>query len=250
MPIPVSCTSQRSNTLLLAPGAQAIRISTALLRELDGVITQVEQYLLQPQAIPDQLSGALRRLGDAQGQALSRRRLGQDIGHPLHLTAQLEGQVGYLDPPLLEPRELEDIVEDVEQELSAALGLGDIVGLGLVQAGAFQKLQQARDPAEGRADLVAHGGEKLALGEGGLFRCLPSGTEIGFKLLARRDIAQGDEGREPAIQLQGLHRDFRPEVGARETAMHPLELVIPLLPADRDDGQDGLRGRGAVWLQR
>ena len=88
-------------------------------------------------------------------------------GEVVEQGAQIEVQRLQVELARLDLGEVQDVVYEREQRLAAvAHGLG-IAPLLLVQVRVQQKAGHADDAVHGRADLVAHVGQKLALGHVG-----------------------------------------------------------------------------------
>ena len=68
--------------------------------------------------------------------------------------------------------EVEDVVDQGQERLAAAAAGFDEAPLPLVELGVAQQFRHADDAVQGRAQLVAHRGQELALGAAGLFGLL------------------------------------------------------------------------------
>jgi len=142
--------------------------------------------------------------------------------------------------------EIEDVVDDGQQGVGAgADGFREVALLG-GERGAEEELGHADDAVHGGADLVAHGGEKFALGLGGVF-----GGEFGLLegtlgVFARGDVFfDGDVVGGPALGVgDGGDAGELPVLFA--VLLEVLKLAVPGLA-----GTDGLPklfvdfGRGA-----
>ncbi len=87
----------------------------------------------------------------------------------------------------LDLREIEDVVEDVQQRFRRVLDRGNHLALAVVQARAFEDVEQADHAVHRRAYLVADRGEEVALGlrgRLGLVACMGQP--------ARRQFLRGD----------------------------------------------------------
>ena len=140
---------------LVAPDAQD---DPAPLRELHGVREQVRQDLPQQAAVADQrvrhIVLDLARQRDVPAAEPGRERLHQRV-EPLAQTerARLEDQLAGLDL-----REVENVVDDVEQRLGRFAHGVELVVLRRGQVGLAQQLGHPDHAVERRADLVAHVG--------------------------------------------------------------------------------------------
>jgi hypothetical protein len=73
--------------------------------------------------------------------------------------------------------EIQDVVQDADQCLGGPLDRGQQLALRRIQRGGGQQLQRTQHAVHRRADLVAHGGEELALGGGGRLGGVTGGRE-------------------------------------------------------------------------
>src|SRR5690606_24126389 len=136
-----------------------------LRRELDRVRQQVEEDLADlrpvrkrdgvPALPPAELDTRLGRLRlDHRADLVDERR-------------DLDGRDVIAHAPRLEPREVEQVVDDREQVLLTAPHAHQVLALVLCEGAAYAEKQQVDVPAdrvERRAQLVRHRGEELALG--------------------------------------------------------------------------------------
>ena len=169
MPMPVSRTEKRSTA---SSSVSDTRLDPhgdlALVGELDGVAHQVDEDLAQPAGVAAQTAPA-RPDATAQmnSSPFSWARTASSGGDVVQQCAQVEVQRLQLELARLDLGEVEDVVDDRQQRLAArAHGLG-VAPLLLVQLGVQQQPGHADDAVHGRADLVAHVGQELALGDVG-----------------------------------------------------------------------------------
>ena len=80
--------------------------------------------------------------------------------------AQIEGKRVEAHLPGLDPGEVEDVVDDGQECVGASFDGGHVVALAIVEAGLLEQLDHAHDAIHRSADLVAHVGQKDALGPG------------------------------------------------------------------------------------
>ncbi len=138
--------------VLDTPGADHDIAAAAVV--LDGVGDQVQQYLDQALAVGlDVEADVDRPLPHAHGGRRGRRadqRLGlrEHVGHLDRLEG--ETQVAALDP-----REVEQIVDDRQQVPAGAEHLGERLALALLDQVAIEQLAEAEDRVQWRAQLVA-----------------------------------------------------------------------------------------------
>ena len=181
--------------------------NAALLGEFHGVAREVEEDLAQAARVAAQ---AVRHLGCYVAGDLHTLRLGarrQQVDDAFDQTAQLEVQAVDLELARLHLREVEDVVDDGDQRLARfPRGLG-VIELLAVELGVEQEIDHAEHAVHRRADLVAHGGEELGLrlaGELGLLLC---GEELGFALLAQRDVVVDPDHGDPVAAVVAQRHD-------------------------------------------
>ena len=112
----------------------------------------------------------------------------------------------------LDPRQVEDLVDQVEQVPPGVVDVVGIFAVGGVLHGAehflAHHLREAEDGVERRAQLVAHGGEKARLGEVGVLGAPPCllRHRLGGLDLGQQRILLGAEGKQHqrgTVQLVG-----------------------------------------------
>ncbi|MNL26187.1 hypothetical protein D3C87_1477020 [compost metagenome] len=84
-------------------------------------------------------------------------------------------------------REVQDVVDDVQQRIARPLEDADVIPLLVGEDGIPQELGHADDGVHRRADLMAHGGQELALGKRGV-----QGLVLGLAQLRLGALALGD----------------------------------------------------------
>ena len=139
------------------------------LGELQGIADQIGQHLAQAQRITDHACGHIRLHIKHQAQAsgirlwlMGAQQFGQ---HGL----DLEGHRLQIHAPGLDLREVENVVDDAQQRISRGFHKRQVFVLLLRQRRREHQFAQPKNRIHGRADLVTHIGEKLALGAiGGL----------------------------------------------------------------------------------
>jgi len=95
--------------------------------------------------------------------------------------------------------EVEDVVDDRQQGLGAAMdGSREVLLLG-GELGAEQEIGHAQHAVHGRADLVAHIGKELTLGAAGFLGGILGGGEFGDVFVRRNPAA--------VLSRRGCHRD-------------------------------------------
>ena len=136
----------------------------ARLRELHGVVEQVEQHLPQARRVAHDARRALFVEVAGEVELLVRRRAAPRGRAPPRRIAQVEGRRLELEPARLDLGEVEDVVDDAQQRVAARPRSLREVALLRRQ---LRVEQQPGHPDHGvhrRADLVAHRGQERALG--------------------------------------------------------------------------------------
>ena len=85
-------------------------------------------------------------------------------------------------------REIQNVVQQPQQRLGSSLGLVGVVQLAFGQGGVVQQPEHAQNCVHRGADLVAHVGQKLALGHGGFFSLLFGELQRLLQILVGRDV--------------------------------------------------------------
>ncbi len=133
--------------------------------ELDGVAEQVGHHLAQAEGVAAQRERRLRRHElHQQVQTLGLRRLREHRGGFFHHLAEV--QIRHLGRELarFDLGEIEDVVDHAEQVAPGAAHRQRPFALLRLQLALDQQLVHAEHAVHRRANLVAHGGEELALG--------------------------------------------------------------------------------------
>jgi len=158
-----------------------------LLGELDRVADQVQEDLANASRIADgpRRSRWIYPQHDLQSLAFSFVR--EQFRHVLDHRVEIERDHFQLQLVRLDLREIQDVVNQRDQELAgAAYDLGKLLLLR-AQRRVHQQIGKTHHCVHGRADLMAHGRQKFALGVVGRFsrflRCL-QGV---FRQLALKD---------------------------------------------------------------
>ncbi len=137
----------------------------ALGGELDRVADEVDEDLAEFAAVGDDLAGQGGPRREGEGDAFFLRLEGEHLVHRLEEGEELEGLVVPLHLSGLDLREVEDLVDDVEEVLAAVVD--DVEGLALLRSQGLvfaKNLGKSDDGVQGRAQLVRHLREEVALG--------------------------------------------------------------------------------------
>ncbi len=138
--------------------------------KLDGVVGQIGQHLSQAQRIPDQGVGDGIIDMKQQLQPLFPRSHRQHRAQLLHDLIQVEGNFLDIQLARLNFGRVENIVDDAEQGFRRAVGLVQIVTLLGAHFGLQAEPDQTEHAIHGRANFVAHVGQKFILGLGGALK--------------------------------------------------------------------------------
>ncbi len=176
-------------------------------------------------------------------------------GHQLDGIAQyhahIECRLLEVQPSGIQAREVEDVVDQLQQVLAGIEDDADIVALGLGQRHVLEQTGHADDAVHRGADLVAHHREELAARPPGRFGCVARGGQGTLVAAALGDVGEG--AHRPALrQALGAHLQhhaigpralelsvLRREVAGFQEAQHRLvhppgwaELAVIDLPLD------------------
>ena len=132
--------------------------------ELDRIAGQIEQNLAQPAAVAHQQQRQLHRQRTRKVEAFPVRAVRQGIDHVFHQIAQMERPALEFQPAGLDSGELQNVVDHAEQGDAGALHRFSQAALLRRKRGAKQQFGHAQHPIHRGANLMAHGGHKIALG--------------------------------------------------------------------------------------
>ena len=135
-----------------------------MLSKFDGVAHEVHEDLAQPAWIAAQPEGHLVMNQRRQFQVFGAGAFGEEFEGVLNRFGHVEVLHFKSQFARLDPGEIEDVIDDREQGFGAAAdGFGKVALFGS-EMGLQQQIGHADDAIHGRADFVAHHGQKLALG--------------------------------------------------------------------------------------
>ena len=213
------------------------------LGELDRVREQVQEDLAQARHVADDRRGSPVAEHVCQVEALLGGPRRHEVERPLDAFPEVEGLRLQIEPPRLDLREVQDVVDDGQERVAALADDLGIFALLVAQRGVQEEPAHPDDGIHRRPDLVAHRRQEGGLGlVGGLG--LPAGPEkLGDVVVDRDDAHLG------AVDDHGHCRGLDVHRGA----------VLPEAPRDRTDplthkrltqvGQDffaGLRRRHEI----
>ncbi len=96
---------------------------------------------------------------------------------------KIERNVLQLQFRTLDAREVENVVDDLQQVLGGLRRKGGVLDLLLGHLGGFQQLQHAQHAVHGRAQFVAHHRQEIGFGVVGLFRFLAGLDQLRHRLM-------------------------------------------------------------------
>ena len=146
---------------------------SALLGELDGVGTEVDENLLDSQRVADQVEWHVVGQRQREFQALVGRLVGQQHGDLRQQFFDIELDVFKRELSRFDLGKIQDVIDEGKQVLAGGVHLFKIVVLPGGQVGFPQQVRHAHDRVHGGANLVAHVGHKIGLGLSGFVRGLP-----------------------------------------------------------------------------
>ena len=137
--------------------------------EFHGIAHQVGDDLAQAAFVRADRLRHLRRHNSGDFHILVIAALAQKLGHAAQHGAQIDIAYVQTQHPGFDLGEIQNVADQVQQRLAR---LSDGLGIGALLRAKFGFQQQAAHPQHaihGRADLVAHGGQKTGFGAVGLF---------------------------------------------------------------------------------
>ena len=187
----------------------------AAVRELGGIAAQVDQHLAQPQWVADQggghIGGRVKQQLEAFVLGLQAEHAGQVLQHIVQmeidcLQAHLAG---------FNFGEVQDVVDDAQQDFTRAAHFFNVVALVLVQVGLQHQVAHANDGVHGRADLMAHVGQEIALAAVGRLRQRMRLLDFfDGRPLQRNVLHDTDQILRNLARLHGSRGQACPEMGA------------------------------------
>ncbi len=201
-------------------------LDLAGLGELHGVVDEVGQDLAQAAAVHDDGRGHVVGDGVEQLEFLLGGACGEEVERVLDAFARVARRRLELELARLDAGVVEDVAGERDERLAAgADGLDEVALLG-GELGAEEEVGEADDAVERRADLVAHGGEELALGAVARLREVAGLAQLGLAAFRVGDVVErGDEAGERAVAvLHGRDDAVHGIGGAVLAAVEPLAL--------------------------
>ena len=153
-----------------------------------------------------------------------------------------------LDPTRLDPRDVEDVVDQREHLLS---GAADLLGVGALLGGQLGVEQQIVHPdhtIHRRADLVAHRREERGLHVRRLDRGVARRRHLGRRAVALGHVEAEDDAALPPGELDVVAGDLDVDHGAVLMAVAQRQREQGARAGLREEGVDGGREGGRVLL--
>ena len=179
MPMPVSCTEKsRFEDVPLSPvtlppagldrhaagpGHREAQGHCAALGEFDGVAQEIEQHLAQPRRITHEQPRRQRVHVHQQGEILLRGAQGHGVDGFFGHVEQVELDGLEFEAAGFDFREIQDVVDERQQRLAAGADDFRVFALLRIEGRIEHQAGHADHAIQGRADLVTHVGEELAL---------------------------------------------------------------------------------------
>ena len=135
--------------------------------ELDGVADQVDEHLAQTDRVAQHLVRQTVGQLQVEPKPLSLRLGNEQLDRVGHAGAQIEGAVVQGKLARLHLGQVQDVVQYAQERAAGAVRGLDVLALARIAAGLLGELQHAQDAGHRGAQLVAHVGQKLALGLAG-----------------------------------------------------------------------------------
>jgi len=215
--------------LTLGEMAQA-DADAAALGELDRVAGEVDQDLPHPVGIAQH--GGREVLGHVEGD-LDALVLGagrQQLDDPLGERRQVEGLGREVEAPGLDPREVEDPVDQAEQRLAAGADRLNVGALLRIQLGPEHEVGHAQDAVERRPHLVAHRREEAGFRDARRLGALQGRVAAADRLDPRGHVpARAQPVRRVAVRHRHLHEGepARPPVRRPDLRLQAADPVRP-----------------------
>ena len=156
--------------------------------ELDGVVAQVDQHLTQPQGVANEGCGYIWRGGKQKFQPFVFGFHAHQVGQVVHDVFKVEVNGFHAQLARFNLGEVEDVVDDAQQVFASAVDFFNVVALLFIQRGLQRQVAHADDGVHGRANFVAHVGQEVALGFGGVFCRLLGAQHLLLSSLAGSDV--------------------------------------------------------------
>ncbi len=221
-----------------------VQCHRSVLRKFDGVGQKVQAHLMQPRLVGPEHRWHLWGNPVGEFYIFLGGRLCEGRQGFLHAGAEPHRLALQFGSPGLQLRKVENVVDDGEQGIPAALNRVDELLLLGGQGRVFQQFGKADDPVHGGANLVAHVCQKLAFGLCRRQRVLPGGFEFlrafGHSLF-ELPLPPLKRPRAPAN-----HADDEPDATQRAQEVKPVRLPEGRGDGEREGGRRRIPGAAAA----
>ena len=218
--------------VVIALDLPGLDLDLPLLGEFQRIGQQVGDHLLQPVRVAAVVLLGLSTPEAMQGQALFHGGVGVQAGHAVQQLLRQEVGGFEFDPSGFHLGQVQDIVQQRQQGLSRAEdGVDEFFALALAELGLQQQLGHAQDAVHRRAQLMAHGCQKAALGDVGGLGIVLGAQQFGFDQLALGNVLQHPDAAlvrmRPVYALAGHVYPQRVPVAVHHGQLHrwPQPLV-------------------------
>ena len=238
----------------------------ALFGEFHGIAGVIEQGLLQPGGVAQQMRRQ-RLYVDCQAQALGLDARGQHGGDVAGDAPDIDS--GFFQDEFVgfDLGQVEDGIDDFHQVFSGVFDLVQAFGLAGVGAGAAHQMRHAEDGVHRRADFMGHVGEEcalgliggfgLVLGDGQLARALFDQffqvmvvlAQFRLQALFLGDVAPDDMQQAARVLRNDREHDFDLKAATPGVQMFPFEQVAAQVAGARVHLQRFLVGAASIRLQ-
>ena len=205
----------RRGLLHLRQGAAGdLEADFAPVGELDRVADEIEENLAQALVITDETRGQILMDDVDEIEALLARFRRHQVERFLDAGTEIERKLVERQLARLDLREIEDVVDNGQERFAAGAQRLDEFMLGRREVRLQEQAGHADNAVHGRADFVAHVGEKFRLGA---ISCL--GHFLGLEQLVLviapfGDVAGGERVEGHSVHLGAVKRDLRGETAA------------------------------------
>jgi hypothetical protein len=159
------------------------------LREFDRIARQIQHDLAQAGAIAHQHGWNVGRNVGGDLKTLALRARSQQFGDPLHQRRDFERHIFKIKMTSLNARQVENFIQQTNQRRARAPDRLIVGALLLIEPAKREEIGKSDDPAERRADFMAHHRQKPRLGRAGFFR------------RRSRLLQSADLGQQPGVLL-------------------------------------------------
>ena len=208
IPIPVSVTVNLSPPAVVESGSGSTNTSTCpCWVNLIALPTRLIRIWPSLNGSPSASSGTCGAKRDHQLEAFFMRANRQRLEHLLGHVFGIEFDRLEADPPALDPGEVKDAVDQLEQRVAVADDSAQISALLLAELGFHQQIGHPEDRVHRGANLVRHARQELRLGARRGQRRLARADQFTLGHLEVGYFARNSQAAELSVQLQIQRRN-------------------------------------------